>query len=129
MEIHDELRRSWCRGTSLVEVVLALALVAGAVIVAAAGLHGEARLLRLAEHRNAVARTLEAAVESVRSGLLPPKSGSFAPPVPLDLDKLSIRIEVREGSRKALYVVTAVARWQEGGRMVSQRLESMVWRP
>ncbi len=111
------------------EVVLALALVGAAVLVAAGGLRSEARLLNLAEHRNAVARTLEAAVESVRSGVLPLENGSFAPPVPLGLDGLSVRIEVHPGSRPGLYELAAVAHWKENGRRLSQRLDTMVWRP
>jgi len=123
------VRQSTNRGTSLIEVVLALALVGAAVIIAAAGLQGEARLLRAAEHRNAVARALEAAVESVRSGVLPLQDGDFASPVPLGLDVLSIRIEVRPESRPGLYRLAAVAHWQENGRRLSQRLDTMVWRP
>ncbi|NOZ93771.1 MAG: hypothetical protein GXP47_03385 [Acidobacteria bacterium] len=129
MGTHGELHRSAVRGTSLVEVVLALALVGAAVLVAAGGLRSESRLLRLAEHRNAVARTLEAAVESVRSGVLPLEDGGFAPPVPLGLDGLSVRIEVRTGSRPGLYELAAVAHWREAGRRLSQRLDTMVWRP
>jgi len=113
----------------LLEVVLALALVGAAVLVAAGGLRGQARLLRLAGHRNTAARVLEAAVNSVRSGVLPLESGSFAPPVPCDLDGLRVRIEVRDGGREKLYAVTAVARWREGDRVVEQRLASMVWWP
>jgi len=114
---------------SLIEVIVALAIVGGAVIIAAAGLQGQARLLRRAGHRNAVARTLEAALESVRSGTLPLKDGEVSPPFPLGLNGLSIRIDVRPASLPGLYEVAAVARWREGGRPLRQRLETMVWRP
>lgn len=129
MEVPGKLRRSASRGTSLIEVVLALALVGAAVIVAASGLHGERELVRRAHHRDTVARTLEAALESVRGGLLPLADGSFAPPVPTDLPGLSVRIEVRPAGRPGLYRVAAVARWRDRDRRMSQRLDTMVWRP
>lgn len=116
------------RGMSLVEVVVALAIAAAAVLIAASGLIGQARMVQLAQHRNAVARILEAAVTSVRSGELPLEDAAFTPPLDPGLEALSIRIQVAE-ARPGLYRVAAVARWRERGRPLRQELETLVWRP
>ncbi len=108
---------------------MALALVGAAVLVAAGGLRSENRLLRRAEHRNEAARVLEAAIESVRSGVLPLEDGDFGPAVPSGLDGLRVRIRVVPEDTTGLYRVTAVARWREDGRATVQRLDTMVWRP
>jgi len=68
--VNPATRGRTAHGFSLLEAVLALALVGAAVLVAAGGLRSENRLLRSAEHRNEAARVLEAAIESVRSGVL-----------------------------------------------------------
>ncbi|HHQ47911.1 MAG TPA: hypothetical protein ENK19_03405 [Acidobacteria bacterium] len=114
---------------SLVEVVVALAIAGTAILIAASGLTGQARMLRVAQDRNTVARILEAALAGVQSGELPLDDTRFAPPVDPGLDALSVDVEVRPESRPGLYRVTATARWRERGRPLRQVLETMVWRP
>lgn len=120
------------RGVSLLECLVALAVLSLAVVLVTAGL-AAARSTgeRLLAQRSAV-RAAENALEGVRGGALPLQSGPLVATVLVaDADewRMSVRLVVDALEPAGLYRVAAEAAFVVRGRPGARRLETMVWRP
>jgi prepilin-type N-terminal cleavage/methylation domain-containing protein len=123
------------RGFSLVETLVALALVAVALLVTV-GLFTQAARAerRLAAHRQAQA-TVETVLELVRAGAIPLAPLEWGwdelegaplldPPV-----RARLQVEVEGTEVPDLYRVAVLLRYPVRGFLQERRLESLVWRP
>jgi prepilin-type N-terminal cleavage/methylation domain-containing protein len=120
-------------GFSLLECVIALAILGGLVLVVSAVVPSLVQALESAHARELALEAAEVALESARGGLVPLESGEVpldgivsAPPGVL----VRATLEVIPDPDGALYEVRAVGTVR-GGVLLSTRreLRSMVWRP
>ncbi len=120
-------------GFTLLEVVVSLVLIGLALFTAAALLVAHPRAVRQVEAERELLAVAEAAIEGVRSGLLPLADADLTEvvprPTPQVVTGLSVRLTVREApDRDGLYRVTVVVRGTVLDRDVRRALETMVWR-
>ena len=117
-------------GFTLVECLLALALLGFALVVAAALLTTVVRSAeRLRVHQRLV-RVAETTVESVRSGALPPIPGPLpATPAGGDHGRIRSTLDVRPRPARGLYEITVRAEGTVGEETLHFSLTTMVWRP
>jgi prepilin-type N-terminal cleavage/methylation domain-containing protein len=119
-------------GYSLLEVVVALALVGIALLIASNALQAHAMAAKRMEVRGELLRSAEDVLESLRGQSIPLDGG----PVTLDsgpgLDSgvvVHTFVEVEEREIPGLFLVTVRARTSVRGRTEELELTSMIWRP
>ncbi len=123
-------------GFSLIETVIGLALLA-AILLATAGLVATVprELQRVAARREAT-RALEATLESLRAGLLPPTSGIVEPtlfrwtqPRRPAAEGLRLWLSTEPTTPAGLYRVTLRARYTVHHQPQERSIETLTWRP
>lgn len=119
-------------GFSLLETLVALAIVGMALVVAANGFSAYAATVQRAEARQRLLAAAENAIESVRGGEIPLVTG----PVKLDRDlrppdgaEVHLSIDVRPRDLPGLFVVEVRAWSRISARREELELTTMVWRP
>ena len=121
-------------GFTLIETVVALSLLGLAMLLGLGILLQEPRISARLDAREAAYRALEVGLESLRSGQLPLRSGTFSAvdlafePDPA-LAQIDIELVVGETAHEGLYEVLLEARYELDGEARSHRLRSMAWRP
>jgi prepilin-type N-terminal cleavage/methylation domain-containing protein len=121
------------RGFSLVETLIALAILGIALLLGLSLLLQQPRIaLRLDGERQAY-RAIEATLESVRAGLIPLQTAEFQSfvtaaggPAPADL-KLSM--DVQPAGSPGLYQITLRVRYQVAGFPHEKSVDTLVWQP
>lgn len=119
-------------GFSLLEAVVALAIVGMALVFAAQALSTYAATIQRAEVRQRLLWAAENAIESVRGGQIPLATGrvdldrDLSPPDDRDL---YLFVDVRPRDQPGLYLVEVRAWTQLPGRREAVELSTMVWRP
>lgn len=119
-------------GFSLLEAVVALAIVGMALVFAAQALSTYAATIQRAEVRQRLLWAAENAIESVRGGQIPLATGrvdldrDLSPPDDRDL---YLFVDVRPRDQPGLYFVEVRAWTQLPGRREAVELSTMVWRP
>ena len=118
------------RGFTLVESLVALALVSVGMLLAVGIQMQQPRTLERLRARQQATRALEATLEAVRAGAVPLAAG----PVTLggfgeSAKQLALRLEVAETETPNLWRVTCRADYLVQGGMQSASLASLVWAP
>jgi len=118
------------RGFSLVEAIVAIALVGSAIIIASAFLN---TLLISSDHlrmQEGLLSELEAAGEMMRAGILPLQSGPLAVGgYSGNTPGLSLTAIVEERQPRGLYQVSLRAECSFRHRRISRTLVTEIWRP
>lgn len=119
-------------GFSLVETVVALAILGTVLLLGMALLLQHPRVVKRVDAERQAYRALESTLESVRAGLLPLQSSTLdgfvtaaggAPP-----KGLAISMDVQPQPAPGLYRVTLVARYSVFDEKKEKTVETMVWR-
>jgi prepilin-type N-terminal cleavage/methylation domain-containing protein len=120
-------RRAGADGFTLVEVLVALAIVALLLLSSLAlyALEANARR-RLAAHA-AAERALVTAYEELRGGLLPLETGPL--PLAFEAESGALALAVESTDTGDLYRVRLVATYRATGRPFRRTLEALLWRP
>jgi prepilin-type N-terminal cleavage/methylation domain-containing protein len=118
------------RGFTLVESLVALALVSIGLLLAIGIQMQQPRALERLRARQQATRALEATLESVRAGAIPLADGT----VPLgsfgeSARQLNVRLVVEETETPNLWRVTCRADYLLRGEMQAASLQSLVWAP
>jgi prepilin-type N-terminal cleavage/methylation domain-containing protein len=120
-------------GFSLVETLVALAILTTALLLGMALVLQHPWVVRRVDAERQAYRAMESTLESVRAGVIPLQSmelGGFITaagrPAPKDL-KLSMTVRQRP-DLPGLYNVTLVATYSIGRRKLEKRVETLVWR-
>jgi type II secretory pathway pseudopilin PulG len=115
------------RGTTLLETVIAVALIGLATLAAVSLLAAQPRAAERLAAQHELLRVAEATIESVRSGALPLLSGPVESPIPTSRP-VRVSLEVRDLDPAGLreVTVTAVTRLRE--QRVERGLASLIWR-
>jgi prepilin-type N-terminal cleavage/methylation domain-containing protein len=127
-------RRRGAAGFSLIETLVALAVVASVLLAGAAAVTNHRRaLVRLAAGREATA-AVGAALEAVRAGAVPvsPDAGpvALAPPVAgVRARGLRLWVETRETGKAGLWEVEVRALYLAAGAPQRRSVKTLVWRP
>ncbi len=118
------------RGFSLLESVVALALIGVSILVGTAFLNSMVRSSTRVQAGSELLRELEAAAEMLRAGLVPLESGIVAASGPSDrFPDLTVTALVERGEVQGLYDVTLSARCSVAHGEASRVLVTRVWRP
>lgn len=122
-------RRS--NGFSLIECVVALALLGVALLAATSLLSVLATSTVRTEMHSAMLRELENAVEMMRAGVVPLNSGavSFSDASKACPDHLSVNAVVSEGEIQGLFQVVLRAECRLGADRATKVLRTQVWNP
>jgi len=117
-------------GFTLLECVIAVAIVGFAILVAATALSAQARSADRLKARQQLLRSAEATLERVRAGALPLASASCDTAAELESEADPIRstLQVRQLETPGLYEVTAHAARTVRGHSIEVTLQTMVWR-
>jgi prepilin-type N-terminal cleavage/methylation domain-containing protein len=119
-------------GYSLLEVVIALALVGFALLVATNALQAHAMAAKRLELRGELLRSAENLLESLRGGSVPLVGGPVELDNPPGFDsgvRVDTFIEVEAGDIPGLKLVTVRATTTLRGRSEELELTTMIWRP
>lgn len=126
-------------GFSLVEVLIALALVALALLLSLSLLWQQPRVLERLEARRLASGVLEAAMETLRAGTLagvsslgPLTDGEVEweiPPGTAMPPHCTLRLSVTETAEESLFDVVLVASWRVQNRRFEHTLHTLVWQP
>lgn len=115
------------RGFTLVETLVALALLTLALLLGLGLVLQHPRIVRRLDAQREAIHTLEATVEALRAGAIPLSSQTLPPVGPR---KLALSIHVApEGYPSGLYRVQVRAAWQVEGQPRERAVETLVWRP
>lgn len=125
--------RTGSGGFSLLETLIAVAILGVALMMGVGLLVQEPRILRRLEARRQTLRAVESTLESVRTGVVPLVSGELSgfqtavgEPAPHDL---TVRMDVEPLMPAGLFRVVLQARTTALGQPIESRLESLVWQP
>ena len=124
--------RSPSRGFSLPEVLVALAIFGMAVVVAASFMSAQANAERRLAARQELLRLAEAALESVRAGVVPLEPRMFVDEQlvrTVVVHDPAVAIDVRKAPVPDLYEASVTVTGQLRGAEVVLRVDTMVWRP
>jgi len=117
-------------GYSLLEAVVALAIVGSAVLVAAGSLQSHAALASRLVVGEQLVRCAEDALERVRGGALPLASAAFDRALgDEDGPRCRVVVAVEPGDMEGLHRLTVTARAGIPGESLSFELTTLVWRP
>ena len=122
------------RGLSVLEVLVALALVAVAAAMSASLVAQEPRTLeRLEAHREALA-AIDMTLDAVRAGRLPLADGDLDPvalgfPNSVVQLRLQLRLEISPEVPAGLSRVRASARYAVQGRLFERQVETLIFTP
>ncbi len=124
-------------GFTLIESLVALALITLALFLGTKLILMEPRILERVEAGEGAIRALEASLETLRSGDLPLRRGILLPPAayPLGLAApgLVLRLEEVEEidpeETPGLFRITVEARYLAGRDVRRHRIQTLVWRP
>lgn len=121
-------RRSPQRGFTLIEVMVALFVLAVALLAGTALVLQQPRVVRRLDAERQVVRALESTLESMRAGLVSARSQELvgfaeAPP------DLRVVVVVASEPAPGLYQVSLLARYSVLGEAKQRRLDSLLWRP
>ena len=126
------IRPSTASGYSLIEVVIALALVGVALLIASNALQAHAMAAKRLEVRGELLRAAENVLESLRGLSLPLHAGPVelnSPPGQAPGVTVHTFIELEEAEIPGLHLVTVRARASLRGRPEELELTTMIWRP
>jgi prepilin-type N-terminal cleavage/methylation domain-containing protein len=120
-------------GFTLLETLIALAILSMVLLVGAALLLAEPRVVRRIDVDRQALRAVESTLEALRAGALPLQSerlDGFATaagaPAPAGL---TLQLDVTPEGLPGLYRAALLARFPVAGRIVERRVETLVWRP
>jgi prepilin-type N-terminal cleavage/methylation domain-containing protein len=119
-------------GYSLLEILVAIAIVGMALLVSSNALQAHAALARRTEMRLQLQRAAENALESVRGDVVPLDTGPLAVESGQSGSlggRMRTIVTVTEGEIEGLYEVKAVARAHHFGEAMAVELYTKVWRP
>jgi type II secretory pathway pseudopilin PulG len=118
------------RGFTLIEALLAAALLTLALLLGVALVLQQPRILRRLDAQRGALHAMETAIESLRTGALPLQTQrlDFASPADPSAPTLWITVEPA-GYPPGLWRVSLRAAWTLEGQMRESRVETMVWRP
>lgn len=129
MKPHDRTRRARL-GFTLVESLVALALVSVGLLLAVGIQMQQPRALERLRARQAATRALEATLEGVRAGVVPLADGPVAPGLfAAGAPRLALRLEVAPTETADLWSVTCHADYVVLGATRRSSLRSLVWAP
>lgn len=121
-----------CRGFTLIETVVALALLGLGLLATLALVAQEPRVARRVRAHERALEALTASHEAIRAGQVGVASGAVDLE-PLGFDepptRLAVRAEISPLSPPGLARLVLVASYPESGRRFEKRLETLVWRP
>jgi type II secretory pathway pseudopilin PulG len=117
------------RGFTLIEALLAAALLTLSLLLGMSLVLQQKRIVRRLDAQRAALHEMEGTLESLRLGALPLQSLRLDPRAPGDPAGLTLWITVEPaGYPPGLWQVWVRAAWQVDGEIKEQRLETMVWR-
>jgi type II secretory pathway pseudopilin PulG len=118
------------RGFTLIEALLAAALLTFALLLGVALVLQQPRILRRLDAQRGALHALETAIESLRTGALPLQTQrlDFASPADPSAPTLWITVEPA-GYPPGLWRVSLRAAWTLERQVRESRMETMVWRP
>jgi type II secretion system protein I len=122
-------RRRSSAGFTLIEALVALALVAVGLLLAVGIQMQQPRALERLRARQEATRALEATLEAVRAGALPLAGGAVPADVLGASRSLSVRLRVEPTATADLWRVTCEASYVVLGRVERGSLVSLVWAP
>lgn len=126
-------RRRSARAFSLVETVVALALVSTMLLTGLTMLTLQPRLQDRARAGEEALRAIESALETLRAEELPLESGRLIPgiayPEANPARNLSLTLEVSPAGTPGLYELRVEATYLTWGRPASRSVTTMTWRP
>ena len=119
-------------GFSLVETLIALAILTTALLLGMALVLQHPWVVRRVDAERQAYRAMESTLESVRAGVIPLQSMDLdgfvtaaGRPAPKDL-KMSMTVQLQD--LPGLYKVTLVATYSIGRQKLEKRVETLVWR-
>lgn len=128
--IGSALRDRARNGYSLLEAVVALAIVGMAILAATTALQSHAAMLARSAVREQLLHTAEDVLEQVRGGVLPFNGGALETSLPADPEvRGRTVVSVEPLDVDGLYRVTVTARASVPGETLAVELSTMVWRP
>lgn len=117
-------------GFTLVESLVALALVSVGLLLAVGIQMQQPRALERLRARQAATRALEATLEGVRAGVVPLADGAVAPALFAgSAPRLALRLEVSPTETADLWLVVCHADYVVLGATQRSSLRSLVWAP
>lgn len=129
---NSELKSTSCRGFSLPEALIALAIFGFAVVAAASFLSTQLVVERRLAAREELLRLVEAGLESVRGGVVPLQPSVFTDDDLTDVSLLRdpvVVVDVHTTAVPDLFDIEVTARGGLMGEEVSLSVHSKVWRP
>lgn len=120
-------------GVTLLEALMALLVLTVALLLGMGLIVRQPGAAKRLEASDEALRSIEAAIETMRTGAVPLQSRTLASPVdypnPIKTEELLLQLEVEPGEVEGLYEVTVEARYRVGRQMHRRRVQTMVWRP
>ncbi len=115
------------RGFTLVETLVALALLTLALLIGLGLVLQHPRIVRRLDAQREAIHTLDVTLEALRAGAIPLDSRTLSPVGPR---KVALSIQVTpDGYPPGLYRVQVRAAWQVEGRPREWAVETLLWRP
>ena len=112
-------------GFTLLETLLALALLGLALFLALPLLLEQPRILRRVDTHYRALAAMESTLEALRAGALPLHSAHL----PELAEGIALDLDVEPAPPPGLYAVTVRATYQVGAQPRQRRLQTLVWRP
>lgn len=120
-------------GVTLLEALIALLVLAVALFLAMGLIVRQPSAAKRLASSDEALRSIEAAIETIRSDSVPLQPRTLAAPsdypLPLETEELLLQLEIEPGDVEGLYQVAVEARYKVGRQMHRRRVETMVWRP
>jgi prepilin-type N-terminal cleavage/methylation domain-containing protein len=122
------------RGFTLVEMLVALAIVSVALVTGIALVLQQPRVVKRIDAERQAVRAMDWTLESMRAGLVPLQSVDLdgfvnSTVVGAPAPDLKVSVHVLPGTAPGLYDVSLVARYTVFGQVRQRRLRTLFWRP